>query len=72
MNIYKLKSTKRVAYSFPWESAKTPCPWNQSQYERVIIPFTDIEKRNSIKKVHIQIVRRDKLELVKNPVPKIL
>jgi len=65
MNIYKLKSTNRVAYAFPWESAKAPCPWNQSQYERVVIPFTETEKRNSNRKVHIQIVRRDKLELMK-------
>lgn len=71
MNVYKLKSTNRVAYSFPWESAKTPCPWNQSQYERVVIPFTELEKRNSTKRVHIQVVRRDKLELVKNQGPRL-
>ena len=70
-HVYKLKATGRIAYSFPWESAKTPCPWNQSKYERVVIPFTEIEKRNSGKKVHIQVVRRDKLELVKNQNPKL-
>ena len=68
MNVYKLKSTNRACYAFPWESQKTPCPWDRSQYERVVIPFTEIERRNSSKTVHIQIVRRDKLVLMKEPV----
>lgn len=67
MNIvYKLKTTGRACYPFPWESAKAPCPWDKSQYERVVIPFTELEKRNSNKSIHIQVVRRDKLILSKD------
>ena len=69
MNVYTMKKTGRACYAFPWESAKAPCPWNQSQYERVVIPFTPAEQLNSRKKVHIQIVSRANLSLVKHSVP---
>jgi len=65
--IYTHKKTGRACYSFPWESKAAPCPWNREKYERVVIPFTSSEKRNSRKSVHIQIVRRDNLEEVKQP-----
>lgn len=67
MNVYKLKPSNRACYAFPWESQKVPCPWDRSQYERVVIPFSEKEKTNSTKRVHIQVVRRSKLELVKQP-----
>lgn len=63
--VYKHKKTGRACYPFPWESHKLPCPWNAGTYERVVIPFTDDERRNSRKTVHIQIVRREQLELIK-------
>lgn len=65
--IFRNKKTGRVCYAFPWESQKAPCPWNQEKYERVVTPLTDKEKQHAGKgtTVHIQVVRRDKLELVK-------
>lgn len=59
-DIYKMKKTNRVCMLFPWDNNKLPCPW-RSGYARVLIPLTEAEKRNSIKKVHTQIVRVDSL-----------
>lgn len=56
----------RVAYPFPWESGTLPQPW-KAGYMRVVIPLTAAERRNSIKKCHIQIVRAAKLKEVKEP-----
>lgn len=67
MKIYTHKKTGRACYPFPWESRSAPCPWNAEKYERVVIPLTNTEKRGSKKLVHIQIVRRENLELVKQP-----
>lgn len=62
--VYRVKKTGRVCYGFPWASHKVPQPWG-SAYERVVIPTT--AKDNTSKKCHIQIVRRDNLEIVKEP-----
>lgn len=69
MNIFKLKKSGRACYPFPWESHKLPCPWNNEKYARVVIPLTEQEKVHSRKSIHIQIVRRDKLEMVRQTVP---
>lgn len=67
MSVYTNKKTGRVCYAFPWESQKAPCPWNQQAYERVVIPMTDTEKRNTRKTVHIQIMRRSNLQVMREP-----
>ncbi len=63
--IYKHKKSGRICYAFPWASHKIPCPWNAGTYERVLLPLTESEKRNSQKKVHVQIFKRTNLEAVK-------
>lgn len=64
MKVYTHIKTGRACYDFPWHSSG-PCPWDQGKYIRVVMPFTDREARNSHKKVHIQIIKRSSLELVK-------
>ncbi len=54
----------RVAYPFPWESSQLPQPW-RAGYERVMIPLTASEQKNSNKKCHTQIVRKAHLTLIK-------
>lgn len=63
-DLFKLKSSGRVCYPFPWESRATPQPWKPG-YMRVMIPLTQSERRNSQKKCHTQIVRNENLEKVK-------
>ncbi len=47
----------REVVEFPWETSKTPCPWDNVKYARVSI------KRGRFH--DIQIVRRDRLAKVK-------
>lgn len=65
MKILKLKKSGRLCYPFPWESKQAVCPWNTATYTRVVIPFSESERRNSKKKSHIQIVANHKLETVR-------
>ena len=67
MNVFMIKKSGRACYPFPWENHKLPCPWDNEKYARVVIPLTAQEKRGSSKTIHIQVVRRDNLELVKQP-----
>lgn len=64
---FKLKKTNRACLLFPW-MAPCPRPWKDG-YERVIVPFTQAELKNAKngKRAHIQIVRRDSIELVSEP-----
>lgn len=62
--ILKINRTGRVCYPFPWESSAIPQPWSQ-KHERVVIPLTADERRNSTKKCHIQIVAKRNLSEVK-------
>lgn len=64
MKILKLKKSGRVCYPFPWHNSQKPQPWGPA-YQRVLIPFTEVEKRNSKKTCHIQIVANSKLEEVR-------
>lgn len=63
--IMRLRSTKRQVFPLTWTGGKgSACPWNQDTHMRVTIPFTAVERRNSDKNMHIQIVRKDSLEIV--------
>lgn len=62
--VLKIIKSGRVCYPFPWESSAVPQPWPQ-QHERVVIPLTAAERRNSTKKCHIQIVAKRNLSEVK-------
>jgi hypothetical protein len=62
-DIYKMKKTNRVCMLFPWDNNKLPQPWPPG-YARVMIPLTESEKRNSLKKAHTQIVRVDSLSKI--------
>ena len=57
---YKLRSTGRQVFPMPWK-ANTSCPWNKDTHMRVVIPFSEVELRNSSKFNHIQIVRKSRL-----------
>lgn len=61
----RLKKTGRVCQELPWKAA-SPAPWDLD-YIRVVIPFTEAERRNATpgKTCHIQVVRRDSIEIVK-------
>lgn len=63
--VYMLNSTGRQVFLFPWESRGAQCPWDDSKYIRVLIPLNAAERRNSNKKVHTQIIRRDNLREVR-------
>lgn len=52
-------SAARTVQLLPWTS-QAPRPW-QAGYERVMIPYTDEEKRTSKGTHHIQVVRSSKL-----------
>ena len=58
--ILKIVKSDRVCYPFPWESSQIPQPWKNT-HERVVIPLTVAERRNSNKKAHIQIVAKRNL-----------
>ena len=58
-----LKSTGRICYPFPMQS--TQVGQIPRGYQRVFIPFTELEKRNSRGTGHIQVIRDSKLEAVK-------
>jgi len=58
--ILKITKSGRVCYPFPWESSAIPQQWSQ-KHERVVIPLTVAERRNSNKKAHIQIVAKRNL-----------
>ena len=62
--ILKITKSGRVCYPFPWESFAIPQQWSQ-KHERVVIPLTAAERRNSTKKCHIQIVAKRNLSEVK-------
>lgn len=62
--ILKINKTGRVCYPFPWESSAIPQQWSQ-KHERVVIPLTAAERRNSTKKCHTQIVAKRNLSEVK-------
>lgn len=64
--IYILNSTGKQVFPFPWESRNAPCPWNREKYQRVLIPLSPAEQKNSSKKVHCQIVKLDKLSTFNN------
>lgn len=64
--LLRIKKSGRACIQFPWESSQLPKPWNDG-YERVCIPLTPAERRNSNKKCHIQIVASRNLEVVKEP-----
>lgn len=55
----------RLAQPFPWTNSQVPKPWRDG-YSRVMVPFTEVEKRNAKrgKKAHILIVRNSKLTKV--------
>lgn len=56
----------RTVTDFPWIAKQTPCPWNDSKYARVMIPFTDAEQsKHKHAKQHIQIVNRNRLSVIK-------
>jgi len=57
------KSGREVAI-LRWIAPNLPKPWPNT-HERVLIPLTPDERRNSDKKFHIQIVRKDALIEVK-------
>lgn len=60
--IVTLAKSGRVVLPFPWENTKVSAPFNQQTHERVMIPFTAAELRNSRgKKAHVQVVRKRNL-----------
>jgi len=61
-----IRRTGRVVLPFPWITS-SPCPWPQATHQRVLIPLTEDEKRNSKKKVHVQIMRKDNLQYSNPP-----
>lgn len=61
----KNKKTGRVAYDFPWNASADTCPWNQQTHRRVLVPFTELEQRNSNKKAHCLVMRVSSLEVMK-------
>ncbi len=62
---FRIKSSNRLCQLFPWIAPEGK-PYGDA-YERVVIPLSEAEKRNckSSTKCHIQIVRRDNLEEIK-------
>lgn len=56
------KSGKEVSI-LRWIAPHMPKPWPNT-HERVLIPLTPEERRNSDVKFHIQIVRKDALKRV--------
>lgn len=65
MNTLKLKKSGRVVQELPWNSTTCPRPWKNG-YKRVMIPLTAAESINSNKKCHIQIVRVDSMEVIRD------
>ncbi len=63
--MFKHKKTGRVAYDFPWHTSAATCPWNQQTHRRVLVPFTELEQRNSSKKAHCLVMRASSLEVMK-------
>ena len=60
--IVTLAKSGRVVLPFPWENTKVSAPFNQQTHERVMIPFTAAELRNSKgKKAHVQVIRKQNL-----------
>lgn len=64
--VYKLNSTGRRCYLFPWESKSLQAPW-KAGYTRVVIPLSAAERRSAKPgtKCHIQIVRSSRISEVK-------
>ena len=55
-----------IVTEFPWVAKQIPCPWDDSKFARVMIPFNAVEQRNhKHAKQHTQIVRRDRLSIVR-------
>lgn len=54
----------KIVHTMPW-TAQATCPW-PSDYERVVIPYTDREKvhSNNGGLGHVQIVRKDNLRKI--------
>lgn len=68
-NLRSKDGTTRVVTDFPWIAKQVPCPWDESRYARVMIPFNATEQKNhKHAKQHTQIVRRERLTIVR-PVP---
>lgn len=63
IRLHRIKSSNRICQIFPW-LAPEGRPWSDS-HERVIIPLSEDEKKGSKKKCHIQVVRKDNLELIR-------
>ena len=57
-----LKKSGREVFLMRWRAQAT-CPWDQSRYERVLIPFTDKEliHARSGKRAHVQIINNQNL-----------
>lgn len=58
--ILKIVKSGRVCYPFQWESSAIAQPWPNT-HERVVIPLSAAERRNSNKKAHVQIVAKRNL-----------
>lgn len=65
-NLKDKRGNSRVVTEFPWVAKQSPCPWNEDQYARVMIPYTKAEQANhKHPRQHMQIVRRNRLSIVK-------
>ncbi len=62
---FRIKSSNRLCQLFPWMA---PCerPWSE-KHERVVLQLSESEKKfsNPSTKCHVQVVRKDNLEEVK-------
>lgn len=71
---YRLTSKtgkSRIVTEFPHVAKQTPCPWDDTKYARVMIPFTATEQANhKHPQQHIQIVRRNRLSIIRPSIVK--
>lgn len=65
-NLTSKSGKPRVVTEFPWVAKQVPCPWDDNKFARVMIPYNATEQRNHKHlKQHTQIVRRDRLSIVR-------
>lgn len=60
----------RIVTEFPWV-APAPCPWDNERFARVMIPFSESEQaKHKHPQQHIQIVRRNRLSIIRPSIVK--
>lgn len=71
-NLRSKNGSTRIVTEFPWVAKQVPCPWDDSKFARVMIPYNATEQRNHKHlKQHTQIVRRDRLSIVRPVLKKV-